>query len=393
MPANKVALVVQRYGLEVNGGAEFHCRLIAEHLSKYYKVEVLTTCAIDYTTWKNDYPEGVETLNGVQIRRFPVDYERDVLKFNKFSEKIFSKTHNYEDEIEWMKLQGPYSTKLLNYIKNAKDDYTCFIFFTYLYCTTFFGLPLVKEKALLVPTAHDEPPIYLSIFNSLFNYPRRFIYNTEEEKNFVISKFRVSNIPSDVVGVGIDIPDKIDTASFVQKYNLDNFIVYIGRVEESKGCQELFDYFLRYKKEKKSSIKLALMGKQIMKIPQNPDIISLGFVTEQDKFNGIKSAKLLIMPSKYESLSMVLLESWLCNTPVLVNGKCDVLKGQCIRGNAGLYYENYEEFEACLDILLASDEMRNAMGKNGMKFVLQNYSWENIEEKYISILQQIENKH
>ncbi|WP_292374024.1 glycosyltransferase family 4 protein [Methanosarcina sp. UBA411] len=393
MPANKVALVAQRYGLEVNGGAEFHCRLIAEHLSKYCEVEVLTTCAIDYTTWKNDYPEGVETLNGVQIRRFPVDYERDVLKFNKFSEKIFGKIHNYEDEIEWMKLQGPYSTKFLNYIKNTKDDYTCFIFFTYLYCTTFFGLPLVKEKALLVPTAHDEPPIYLSIFNSLFNCPRKFIYNTEEEKNFVISKFRVSNIPSDVVGVGIDIPDKIDTASFVQKYNLDNFIVYVGRVEESKGCQELFDYFLRYKKEKKSSIKLALMGKQIMKIPQNPDIISLGFVTEQDKFNGIKSAKLLIMPSKYESLSMVLLESWLCNTPVLVNGKCDVLKGQCIRGNAGLYYENYEEFEACLDILLASDEMRNAMGKNGMKFVLQNYSWENIEKKYISILQQIENKH
>ena len=305
----KIALVVQRYGLEVNGGAEFHCRLVAEHLSKYFKVEVLTTCAVDYTTWKNEYPAGIETLNGVRVRRFRVDYERDLLAFNKFSEKIFGDTHTYEDEIKWMKMQGPYSTHLLNYIKNAKDDYTCFIFFTYLYCTTFFGLPQVKEKALLVPTAHDEPPIYLSIFDSLFKSPSRFIFNTEEEKNFVTSKFRVSNIPSDVVGVGIDIPDKIDTASFVQKYNLDNFIVYVGRVEESKGCQELFDYFLRYKKEKKSSIKLVLMGKQIMKIPQNPDIISLGFVTEQDKFNGIKSAKLLIMPSKYESLSMVLLES------------------------------------------------------------------------------------
>lgn len=390
MPANKVALVVQRYGLEVNGGAEFHCRLIAEHLSKYFDVEVLTTCAVDYTTWKNDYSAGVEALNGVLVRRFPVDYERDLLKFNKFSEKIFGNIHTYEDEIEWMKLQGPYSTKLLNYLKSNKDNYTCFIFFTYLYCTTFFGLPLVKEKALLVPTAHNEPPIYLPIFNSLFNCPSRFIYNTEEEKNLVISKFRVSNIPSDVVGVGIDIPDKIDSASFVQKYDLDNFVIFVGRIEESKGCQELFDYFLRYKKENKSSIKLVLLGKQTMEIPKNPDILSLGFVPEKDKFNGIKSAKLLIMPSKYESLSMVLLESWLCNTPVLVNGECDVLKGQCIRGNAGLYYENYDEFKACLDFLLANDGIRNAMGKNGMKFVLKNYSWENIEKKYISILKSID---
>lgn len=389
----KIAFVVQRYGLEVNGGAEFHCRLVAEHLSKYFDVEVLTTCAVDYKTWKNDYSEGVETLNGVLVRRFPVDYERDLLKFNKFSEKIFGNIHTYKDEVEWMKLQGPYSTKLLNYIKNSEKNYTCFIFFTYLYCTTFFGLPLVKEKALLVPTAHDEPPIYLSIFNSLFKYPRRFIYNTEEEKSFVISQFQVSNIPSDVVGVGIDIPDNIDATSFTKKYNLDDFVIFVGRVDESKGCQELFDYFLRYKKEKKSSIKLVLLGKQTMQVPKNPDILSLGFVSEQDKFDGIKSAKLLIMPSKYESLSMVLLESWLCNTPVLVNGKCDVLRGQCIRGNAGLYYENYDEFEACLEILLANDGMRNAMGKNGMKFVLENYSWENIEKKYISILKEIDSRN
>lgn len=125
----KIALVVQRYGLEVNGGAEFHCRLVAEHLSKYFKVEVLTTCAVDYTTWKNEYPAGIETLNGVRVRRFRVDYERDLLAFNKFSEKILGNSPTYEDEVKWMKMQGPYSTHLLNYIKNAKDDYTCFIFF------------------------------------------------------------------------------------------------------------------------------------------------------------------------------------------------------------------------------------------------------------------------
>lgn len=389
----KIAFVVQRYGLEVNGGAEFLCRLVAEHLSKYFEIDVLTTCAIDYITWKDEYSPGVDILNGVRIRRFPVDYERDMQKFGKFSEKVFGNVHTYEDEIEWMKLQGPYSTKLFNYIKNNKDDYNYFIFVTYLYCSTFFGLPLVKEKALLVPTAHDEPPVYLSIFKSLFKSPRGLIYSTKEENDFVTSKFEVTGIPYDFIGVGIDIPDNINATSFIQKYNLDDFIIYVGRIDESKGCKELFDYFIRYKKEKKSSIKLVLLGKQIMKVPNHPDILSLGFVSEQEKFGGIKSAKLLIMPSKYESLSMVLLEAWLCNTAVLVNGKCDVLKGQCIRGNAGLYYENYDEFERCLDFLLLNDKVRNTLAENGMKFVLQNYSWEIIEKKYISLLQNLERQH
>lgn len=385
----KLAFVIQRYGLEVNGGAEFLCRLVAEHLSKYFEIDVITTCAIDHMTWKNEYSPGEEVLNGVPVMRFPVDYERNVPKFNKFSEKIFSNSHTYEDEIEWIKRQGPYSTKLLNYIKSNKDNYTYFVFFTYLYCTTYFGLPLVKEKALLVPTAHDEPPIHLSIFKSLFKSPRGLIYSTKEEQNFVSSHFQVANVPYDIIGVGIDIPDKPNSVSFVQKYNFDNFIIYVGRIEEMKGCNELFDYFIRYKKEKKSSIKLVLLGKQTLKVPKHPDIVSLGFVSEHDKFNGIKAAKILIMPSKYESLSIVLLESWLCNTAVLVNGKCNVLKCQCIRGNSGLYYENYHEFAECLDVLLENDAMRNTMGKNGMKFVLENYSWEIIEKKYISLLNQI----
>lgn len=382
----KIAFVVQRYGLEVNGGAEFLCRLVAEHLSKHFEVDILTTCAIDYITWKNEYSPGVEILNGVCVRRFPVDYERNLQRFSKSAEKIFGNVHTYEDEIEWMKLQGPYSTKLLNYIKDNKDNYTFFIFITYLYCSTFFGLPLAKEKALLVPTAHDEPPIHLSIFKSLFKDPRGLIYSTKEENDFVISKFGVTKIPSEIIGVGIDIPDNIDGTSFAQKYNIDNFIIYVGRIDEEKGCRELFDYFIRYKTEKKSSIKLVLLGKPIMKVPKHPDILSLGFVSEQEKFNGMKSAKLLIMPSKYESLSMVLLESWLCNTAVLVNGKCDVLKGQCVRSNGGLWYTNYYEFKECLDFLLLNERIRLKLGENGNKFTIENYGWKNIERKYLQFL-------
>ena len=160
-----------------------------------------------------------------------------------------------EDELAWMKLQGPYSSELLKYIKENKNYYDLFIFFTYLYCTTFFGLPLVSNKAILVPTAHDEPPIYLSIFNDLFHLPRAILYNTEEEKNFVNLKFENESIPHDIIGTGINVPETIDPTAFERKYGLKNFVVYVGRVDASKGCKELFDYFIRYKNENPSFTK------------------------------------------------------------------------------------------------------------------------------------------
>ena len=151
----KLAFVVQRYGIEVNGGAEYHCILLAEHLSNYYDVEVITTCAKDYITWKNEYSKEKDIINNVIVWRCPVDYPRNIHKFEELSEKIFKNYHSIEDEINWIKLQGPYSTKLLNFIKDKKDEYDYFIFFTYLYFPTVYGLHLIKDKAIFIPTAHD----------------------------------------------------------------------------------------------------------------------------------------------------------------------------------------------------------------------------------------------
>lgn len=390
----KIAFVVQRYGLEVNGGAELLCRQVAEHLSEYFDIEIITTCAIDYITWKNEYPPGKGTLNGLTIWRFPVDSPRDISKFNKYSERIFGDTGRGEnDEIKWMELQGPYSTKLLDFIKTSYNKYDYFIFFTYLYCTTFFGLPPVKDKAILVPTAHDEPPIYLRIFDEIFISPTAISYNTEEEKKFVNNKFNNNYILNDVIGVGVEVPEEINPNKFRDKYKIkDRFITYIGRIDESKGCRELFNNFIRYKEEQKSDLKLILLGRSVMDIPEDSDIIPLGFISEEDKFNGIAASDLIIMPSKYESFSIVVMEAWGCNKAVLVNGNCDVLKGHCLRSNGGLWYENYEEFKECLDLLISDDRIRAMMGENGKKYVEENYSWSKIEEKYIRLIEALSNR-
>jgi glycosyltransferase involved in cell wall biosynthesis len=382
----RVAFVVQRYGLEVNGGAEFHCRSIAELMSDVWNVTVFTTRALDYYTWKNYYPEGEDVINGVTVQRFSIKQPRNIKKFNRLSKKIYGRPHSLEDELNWMRAQGPDAPDLVEKIEADKDRFNAFIFFTYLYGTTYWSLPEVSHKSLLVPTAHDEPPIYLSLFNELFSKPRGFIFNSPEEKVFLKKKFDIDTSLSDVIGVGIRIDPTIGSNSFYADNLLDNYAIYVGRIEESKGCPQLFEFWERYKAKSDSELQLALVGRPQMKIPRRKDVVSLGFVSEEEKFAAISGAQCLIMPSPFESLSIVLLEAWICGRPVLVNGKCDVLKGQCRRSNGGLWYESYDEFEGCLNFLLTENEIAQKMAANGKRFVDSHYSLDQIKAKYIRLI-------
>jgi len=381
----RIAFVVQRYGLEVNGGAELHCRIVAERLTPYCMVDVITTCAIDYNSWKNEYQPGEEIINGVRVIRFPVDFERNSRKFNKKSGSVF-RGASYNEEIEWMRMQGPYSSALINFLSAHQKEYDSIIFFTYLYATTFFGIRNVKDRAILVPTAHDEPPIYLSLFHEVFTSPQYILNNTYEERSFTQRRFNNSAIPSVVVGVGVDGPETIHPEDFIRSHNTRDFLLYVGRIDPSKGCQELFEYFIRYKREHPSDLRLVLIGRAVMPVPDHPDIISLGFVENQEKFDALAAARLLVMPSQFESLSMVLLESWYCKRPVLVNGACDVLAAQCRRSNGGLWYADYDEFEACLSWFLDNEGPGTRLGENGFSYIRKNYHWDSIIKKYLEAI-------
>lgn len=388
----KLAFVVQRYGLEVNGGAETLSRELVEKLSDIYDIEVITTKAVEYTTWKNEYTADVEEINGITVRRFGVDHPRNVSKFDKYCSKVMgSAPHTMEQEEEWFELQGPHCPDLIQYIEDHSDDYEAFIFMTYLYYTTVKGLPKVKDKAILISTAHDEPPIYLKTFDSLFQMPKAFFYLTVEEKKFVERKFRNSHIINNggYGGSGVEVPDQIDSENFKKEHGINRYMVYAGRIDESKGCKELFDFFLRYKKENDNDIKLVMMGKPVIPIPKNKDIISLGFVSEQMKYDVMSGAEFLIMSSPFESLSIVVLEALKLSVPVLCNGKCDVLKGHCVRSNAGLYYKNYYEFEGCTNYLLTHEEERKQMGENGVRYVDENYTWDKIVKRFVDIVEQV----
>ncbi|MBD3308421.1 glycosyltransferase family 1 protein, partial [candidate division KSB3 bacterium] len=182
----RVAFVVQRYGTEVHGGAETLCRWVAERMHKYFDVEVLTTCALDYLTWENHFPAETTAVNGVPVRRFPTDAPRDMQKFNAFARTLFAREcRTIPEELTWIQMQGPASSALLDYIKAEEDHYDLFVFMTYSYLTTFLGLQLVPRKSLLIPAAHDEPHFYFTAFQPIFHLPQGILYNTNEERRLV----------------------------------------------------------------------------------------------------------------------------------------------------------------------------------------------------------------
>src|SRR4029077_15705713 len=202
----KIALIVQRYGSEVLGGSEPLCRLLAERLAAQHDVEVLTTCARDYVTWQNEYPEGSDRVRGVTVRRFANSQVRDIEAFNKYSDWIFNNPHDRADEMEGLKQQGPWSPALLEYLKRTHKNYDTLIFYTYLYAPTVLGLQIDPARSILVPTAHDEPPIHLGIYKNVFRIPKGIAYLTEVERTFVTNTFERTAAIEETVGCGVDLP-------------------------------------------------------------------------------------------------------------------------------------------------------------------------------------------
>ncbi len=424
----KIAFIVQRYGGEVLGGSEHLCRLVAERLAPLHEVEVLTTCARDYITWKNEYPEGSDRIRGVTVRRFATTRTRDIQAFNRYSDWIYNNPHTRDDELEWLKQQGPWCPSLLEYLQRSHRQYDVMVFFTYLYSLTVLGLEVDPARSVLVSTAHDEPAIQLDVFRDVFRHPAAICYLTESERNFVHRQFPDRPLLEDVVGVGVDLPQQRPyprmplpaddggdagdgTASdegegearefpshltgrgvvFRRRHRMEGPIVlYGGRIDPGKGCEELIEYFSTYV-EHGGRATLALMGAKLMSLPEVPYVRFAGLLSDQERLEALEAATVVACPSPYESLSMLALEAMAAGTPVLANARSAVLAEHCLRSNAGLFYADGDEFQECLTLLLGDGRLRAAMGRNGREYIRRHYRWDVVLGKYERLFARVKN--
>lgn len=402
---SRIAIVNQRYGKEVNGGSEDYARELAHRLSAHYKVDVITTTALDYQDWEEYYPAGTEKDAEVTVRRFPVKLRRLTRLQNFLSRSVFHTplTAWLCDRL-WVLAQGPFSPAAVRFLKKNADRYEAVIFVTYLYYLTAAGLPEIRGKAILVPTAHDEFPIRYPYYRKLLAMPAAFSYLTEEEKRLVEGLAPVNGKPHTVAGAGVSLPEeaevKASLETFREKYGIrGDYVIYAGRVDEAKGCREMFRDFAAFKEkqirsggdrpEDPEELTLVVIGKMMLPDPGREDIRCLGFVSEEEKYAAIYGASVLLLPSQYESLSISVLEALGLGTPVLVNAKSEVLKAHCEKSGAGKYYGDPEEFRGALGEMLSDPEKLKEMGARGRQYVRENYSWDRTIRKYRELIETV----
>jgi glycosyltransferase involved in cell wall biosynthesis len=386
----RLLYVVQRYGHEVAGGAERHCREFATRLAAAgHDVEVLTSCAVNHATWANAYPAGVSDVDGVPVHRLPVARQRDERVFAPLVNRVlFAPPPALHLQRRWLEEQGPVMPGLVPWLVRYASRYDVVVFFTYLFFPTWAGLPAVAGLApsVLHPTAHDEAALAVPHFDTVFLQPSAFAFSSEEERDLVQRRFQVTQ-PSAVIGVGVDLaePDTRGTeGSFRRDHDLSDrpYLVYVGRVEPGKGAQELFQFFAAYKARNPGPLALVFLGEAVSPLPRHPDVVMAGFIDDSARRAALAGSLALVQPSYFESFSMVLTEAWAARKGTLVQGHCEVLVGQATRAGGGLPYRGFAEFEAAVDLLVANPDLAVALGAAGRRYVEDNYAWPAVMDRY-----------
>ena len=378
----RVLYVVQRYGDRIVGGSESACRQFSEHLAgRGHDVHVLTSCAEDYVDWANEYEPGEYFMNGVTVHRLPVVASRPPREFDLLHDWIIHHpgTAPLAEQQRWTTLMGPRLENMRSWLLDNCESFDVVVFMTYLYMTATQGLPTVAGRVptILQPTAHEEPAARVNIFQSIFRQPDAFLFFTPEECRVVSDLYGIDPV-GNTVGIGMEMNQPRGNAARARAtlgLKDDPYLVYVGRLDASKGVGELIRFFETYKERNGGRLRLVLAGGGLIDIPDREDIVNAGFLDEKTKRDVIAGAVALVQSSYFESFSIVLCEAWLESRPALVQGKCEVLRGQAIRSKGAIPYEGFAEFEASVDLLLNDSSLADELGRHGRTYVESNYEW------------------
>jgi glycosyltransferase involved in cell wall biosynthesis len=393
----KLVMVTPRYGEQVVGGAETGARTLAEHLQAdgRVRVEVCTTCASDHLTWHNDLPAGEARVRGVQVRRFAV-LERRSEQFFALQARIEASGGSVDEATaeRWLRLNGPYAPELVEAV--AETDADVVACYPYLFWTSVETIRRVQRPVVLHPAAHDEPLLYLPVFDPAFRRVDGFAYHTRAERALLERRVPVAARPQAVVGLGVDVPEGIDAASDVahrvrERFGLEElrYLCFLGRVDELKGAPMLVEWFLAARPRLPQPMRLVLIGPTSVALPAAPEVVATGPLGAEERFALLAGALAVVVPSTYESFSLALLEGLSLGVPGLVNRRCGPTMEHCVRSGAGLWFDGYAWFEAAVRLLLEDPELRARLGENGRRYVDAHYRWPLVVERYVGLLERV----
>lgn len=385
----RLGIVVPRYGSDVLGGAETFARQLVEHLPPgEFAATVLTTCARDLLTWRNEYPPGESRINGVQVLRFPIDHRcRDARLFRQLTDRFNrGEPASPADQAAWLE-HNAHSPELYLYLAGHGRNYDLLIFLPYLFGTTIYGSAIWPEKSVICPCLHDEPYAYFGDVRLALAGARGLIFISPAEQALAETKLGVRHPAACLVGVGLD-EFSADGVRFRLKFGLEEpFVLYSGRLDPMKNVMQLLDFFLAYRQaHPERPLKLALAGSGPLRLPDHPDLVLLGFLDPADLRDAYAAAMLLCQPSLVESFSIVLMEAWLAGTPVLVHGHCPVTRDHVMRSNGGLYFTSAAEFGEALDWHFDHPQERRRMGALGRAYVQREFSWPVVLDRFRAAL-------
>jgi glycosyltransferase involved in cell wall biosynthesis len=407
----KFAFITPRYGADISAGAEHVCRLLAQQVSDRHEVEVLTTCAGNPRTWKNDYAEGSDRIRGVLVRRFAVSQPHDAQAFAQLSARLFTTPHTRAEELEWSRRLGPWAPGLIEHLSRQQRSYDALVFFSLWHPTTVQGLQVAPDRSVLFPYLQLGPALRFGLWRDVLSSARAVGYVSASERRLAREYVHAALHAEELVGIGIDPPpqqtyprhqqDPADTlvaedetgtdvppagdsylesrgVPFRRRHRLyGSFALYGGRIDGDNGCEEMLEYFDSYA-EGESDAALVLLGVKLMKVPEEPWVRMAGVLPDRERMVAYEAANVTIAPASDDLLAQPLLESMAVGTPVLASAANNAAVEHCQKANGGLYYANREEFSEALRTIMSNSRLREALGENGRRYVQQNYRWDSV---------------
>jgi glycosyltransferase involved in cell wall biosynthesis len=397
----KVAIVVQRYGAGILGGAETYAAGLAGLLARFHDVEVLTTTAREYVRWQNELPPGVSDESGIRVRRFPVERGREPawgilnrLLHDGFDSSAFAllppevraahaqRLRGWPDALQeaFIRGQGPHAPELHEHLRATAYDRVLFV--TYLYPTTYDGLAAVPpERALVVTTLHDEPPAYLPVFGRRLARAR-LLGLTDTEVALLGRLYPDQALSAERIGYGIELPADVER----RRSGGDEFLLYAGRIDVHKGVAQLLRWYGALRATLVRPPRLVLIGQVAMPVASRDGVEVRGFVDDEEKLCLMRDALALIHLSPYESLGIVLLEAMAVRTPVLVHADSEVMVEHCRRSGAGLWLRDACELTAAVRRLQEDPGLRSLLGDRGRRYVEREFSLAAYERRLRELL-------